>query len=72
MEEAIKEVEVEKVKDKPGLVPLTNKDFEIVDGRTAVVRKIQAKLEQLESIQKEIQETLAEHGKKIDICSIRR
>jgi len=39
-----------------------------VDGRTVLGKK----LKELEDNQKKIQETLAEHGKRIDECSIQR
>lgn len=41
---------------------------EEIDGRTALGKR----LKKLENTQKEIQETLNEHAKKIDICSIQR
>ena len=44
---------------------------EEIDGRT-VEGKIQARLQKLEEAQEKILETLSEHGKKIDDCSIRR
>ena len=54
---------------------------EKVDGRTVLGRKlkeeqktpdIEQRLEKIEDTQLQIQAILIEHGKKIDICSIRR
>ena len=44
---------------------------EILDGRT-VLGKMQARLEEVEKVQGLILQTLEEHRKNIDACSIRR
>ena len=44
---------------------------EILDGRT-VIGKLQAKVQKLEDTQTKILQTLAEHQKRIEECSIRR
>ena len=44
---------------------------EILNGRT-IVGKLQAKVQKLEETQAKILQTLAEHQKRIDECSIRR
>ena len=44
---------------------------EAIDGRT-IEGRVQARLQKLEDAQEKILETLSEHGKKIDICSVRR